>query len=636
MNALIKVLFLQILLVTQVNAQTSPSIEAEPTTAAPQEVAPTDSDMSDELEEEPPSAPVVAETPAVEDLTNVKGKPLYFQVDKNNVQVLAQRFEYTQIDQQNLRIGDVIIDSSRFGFQVSRNKKNALAIKFVWPAGLLTEGQIVIRDNAGKALFNTTIDTKKLKIVKGSGTDAEIRSERAELIVRNITPDLVKRMQAQPYMQLCLFQLTENTRIYLCSQDVYLTQQNNKFRVLARSTSKKQAFVQVNGKEVGPQGIIFLNDPEETLSFQSQSESGASLEIVTQMRPVDFKDVIQGANEDEILMISSGAEPANKNIAKKLKNGDWQISLNAKRPVLFLKGEGGIPLRQEFFIKGSLPRSEFRPFLDNDSPEKTYKSSLLLEGEAAADWQLSPAQPDSQVQTQTKDSRKFRWILNKIPAGKKTRHYISVNRGNEKFIAAYDLLKANPYVLSGHATYANPANALSGAVDFQWWFEEFLGQNSALTTYRWGFEAGVESTLVKKTQDANITTLRAALHYRLKTGFHLIDPSHRLSLLVSQRQIESESLMTLGFGYQHQTLVPELSKTFSRWLKWWHNSIEFYLPNKSQNLELETALTLKTEALSPLNETLFLKSHLGYEIFKVKDAKSEDQLQVGLGILWQF
>ena len=73
-------------------------------------------------------------------------RSLYFQVDKNNVQVLPQRFEYALLNEDQLQLGDLVIDSTNLFFSIRENKsQNTATLEFTWPVNLLSKGELAIK-----------------------------------------------------------------------------------------------------------------------------------------------------------------------------------------------------------------------------------------------------------------------------------------------------------------------------------------------------------------------------------------------------------------------------------------------------------------------------------------------------------
>src|SRR5437868_3724177 len=294
-----------------------------------------------------------AQAPAPTSPTQKKsegGLPLFFQADKNNIQVLPQRFEYNLVDEDHIKIGDIIIDSTTFGFQIapSVNFPGKFRARFIWPSGLLKDGSLLLKDNTGKAIWTTNFNRKSIHLINPATTeqDKNVRTQLAELVVDQLNPALVEDMKYFPFMNFCISRTNQDTRIYLCSKEVYLTSKENRLTISSRAQGKRNAFVEINAKSVGNQGIIFLNNENENIGFRAMTQSGAILEVETRMKPVDFKDVVLSDDQKKLILTASGAEPVNEESVQRISNDEWQFEIDAQRPILYLKGEGDIPMRQ--------------------------------------------------------------------------------------------------------------------------------------------------------------------------------------------------------------------------------------------------------------------------------------------------
>ncbi|MBV2169252.1 MAG: hypothetical protein KUL82_11160, partial [Bdellovibrio sp.] len=213
-----------------------------------------------------------------------KLKPLYFQADKNNLQVLPQRFEYTLLDEDRFKVGDILLDTTQVTFQIqpSPNKKGFYRIVFTWPAGLIKEGELAVKNNSGKAILNTLVSKAQVHITQATTQQEQgqesLRSEIATFTVDDVEANLVDSMKYLPFMVFCLYRESDETRLYLCSKELYLSSQQGQMTVKSRSTTKKSAQIEINGKVVGNQGIIYLNERSESVAFKAQTQSGAFLE----------------------------------------------------------------------------------------------------------------------------------------------------------------------------------------------------------------------------------------------------------------------------------------------------------------------------------------------------------------------
>lgn len=559
--------------------------------------------------------------PAFSQTGSSKLKPLLFQADKNNIQVLPQRFEYTLLDEDRFKIGDILLDTTQVRFQVEASKENpgSYSVHFQWPASLIKEGQLALKDSSGKAIFSTLLSSTNTQIKTNQSEQNELglRSEIAHFKTNDFPPDLIEEMKYMPFMKFCIFRETEGTRLYLCSQELYLSSQDSQMIVKARQANQNTASIEINGKSVGDQGIIYLNDRNENIAFKAQTRSGAFLEIETRLKEVDFKDAVLAADNENINLTASGALPVNEAIIKKINDSDWQILLPLSRPLLYLKGDGDIPMRQEFFIRGDLPREKNRAFISGTSLPRTYSSQLSFSGLTANENSVKsdPQSPLSLVQNLKKNT--FRWNIKEIPKGKKSSHYLLVTNQNKDFTARYDVFRGEPYILSLETQYQSPGNITFGRVELQWWLENFLNIKAPWTAFHWG-------TSLERQQQLNETTEISAQHlttvsllWRAQDGFPMIDGSWGLSLPVQIQETTSGSEVHFGLGAFGSYKTS----------KWWTKIMDWY-EVKLQVTSLDSRV--QGTAFYPFASRWYLR--YGLEATQNKD------LQMGghLGVVWKF
>jgi|GEM_PF-1065801 hypothetical protein len=568
-----------------------------------------------------------------------KLKPLYFQADKNNLQVLPQRFEYTLLDEERLKVGDVLIDATQITFELipSKKEKGKYSIRFNWPAGLLNEGEIAIKNNSGKAIFSTEFNKKSIRIsdghTKSETSDDVLRSEIAEYTADNIDASLIEDLKFLPFMSFCIYRVNEETRIYLCSKELYMTQQNGQMVIAPRSSNKKAAQVEINNEVVGNQGMIYLNDRSETVSFVAQTQSGASLEIDTRKQDVDFKDVVLEKEGKKITLVASGAEPVDESKVKQLGNDEWQIDISAARPIVYLKGEGDIPMRQEFFIKGTLPYEKDRPYLSGKSPTRTYQSSLYLLGVYPEGMKIGPMDKNSTVEMQKKNQ--FLWKLNNIPSGATTRYYLNAIAADRSYTVGYDITRARPYELFVGAAYQTPAGIAFARMDFQWWIENMFGSPSGATRLHWGLGLHHDQHLTKKDGEPSIDKTTFEILWRAKEGFYLIDPTWGLSLPVQMISGEGFSTTAFGLGAFWQNPTAKWMKKFSDW-----SLIRArYMPSGSgSDVKLKSSMEAEALLSKGWTQNLSLQYGLGFTAMKFDPAAEKEDSQISLigGLAWQF
>ncbi len=570
-----------------------------------------------------------------------KLKPLYFQADKNNLQVLPQRFEYTLLDEDRFKVGDILLDTTQVTFQVqpSQNKKGFYRIIFTWPAGLIKEGELAVKNNSGKAILNTLVSKAQVNITQGTTQQEQgqesLRSEIATFTVDDVEANLVDSMKYLPFMVFCLYRESDETRLYLCSKELYLSSQQGQMTVKSRSTTKKSAQIEINGKVVGNQGIIYLNERSESVAFKAQTQSGAFLEIETRKKDVDFKDVVVSEDGAKIILTASGAEPVEEDKVKKISDTDWQITLPKGRPVLYLKGDGDIPMRQEFYIRGTLPREKNRPYLSLRSPSRTYSSQLSFAGVVPEGVKVQIPEKDTLSKVDFPKKNQFLWQTTGIPAGVETRRYLVVKANEHDFIVGYDMFRGQPFALGLGAHYLTPSGIAFAELEFQWWLENFLMINAEWSRFHWGLSLERKQHIIEKDEIAKADFTTLELLWRAKEGFNLVDESWGLTLPLQMVHGESASAMAYGFGAFWLKKPPRWLKSFMQWSEL---KLQYFAGSSGSDFKLQSAYTLKAQAYWQMSSQWYLRYGLDFSDYKYDPAaaKEESQLGINAGLLWKF
>jgi len=558
-----------------------------------------------------------------------EGIPLFFQADKNNVQVLPQRFDYNLVDEDQITIGDILIDSHSFGFQIapSRQFPGKYRARFVWPASLLSEGSLLIKDNTGKAIWTTNFRRKILRISPALPN----APPSAELVVDQLNPVLIEDMKSFPFMTFCISRASAGTRVYLCSKEFYLANLNNRLGVKSRPQSTAQGSVEINGKTVSNQGTIFLNNEKESIAFRAKTPSGALLEIETRMKPVDFKDVVLSEDKKQLILTASGTEPVNEDSVRRLSEDEWQAPLDPQRPILYLKGDGNIPMRQEFFIKGEVPMERARPSLESGSFNRIYKPTLELRGTLAPGTSLNAA--GSEGLAEKLDGDQFRWRLAGIPAGESSRHSLSIRSGNNTFTASYDVYRDFP--LEGGMVGAFWLSSSQTSADFylQWWMENFLGSPGAWSRLHWGLQLRQSSLLSKKEGEANLSLSRAELLWKAKPGFHFQDPTWGLSFPVEQIQAPGLSLTSFGLGYYFSQKPP---RSLRYYLNWYDLKLSYLTGGNANGVKMKSALEGTLLAYRHINPRFSWTYGAGLRQYSFDPGSTKLQIQLQGGANYRF
>lgn len=567
-------------------------------------------------------------------------KPLLFQADKNNLQVLPQRFEYSLWDENRFSVGDVLIDSTQVAFKLApvEGKKNQFHIRFSWPANLLKEGELTIKNNSGKTVFVAELNKETVHISLGTPLK-DHETLRSDIASYSTTVDakIVNDMKYLPFLVFCIYRKTEDTKLYLCSKELYISSQQGRLTVKPRNLNKKEAHVEINGATVGNQGIIYLNDRSEAVNFTAGTESGSFLEIETRRNDVDFKDIVE--NNNNLILTASGAEPADEKQVKKISATDWQIVLPKDRPVVYLKGDGDIPMRQEFNIKGVLPQEKFRPYTAANSTSKTYASSLTLQVTAPRNGQLKPNTQDSSANLEGQN-RNFRWSLTDIPSGE-SRRYLSVAEGENNFVAGYDIDRGAPYILYLGVHYQLPSGLIFATVGGQWWIENFLFRNSSWNHFRWGFALDQRQHLTSKAEYAKVDITTGELLWRAHAGFNMIDPTWGLIIPLQMITAESDNTTMFGVGFFCQHRLQKSSfKFMTHMMNWAEIKLHYFPGSSNQNFKATSTFNLEVNAYKKLSEqsTWSLKYGAAFRQFKYVSPPTEEDIQLDLtaAAYWKF
>lgn len=542
-------------------------------------------------------------------------KPLYFQADKNNIQVLPQRFEYALLEDGSIRIGDVKIDQNKLNFQISDQGDKNYQLTFQWPSGLLREGNLIIKNSIGKAILNKRI-LKDLSTSQGT--------DNAEYTV-SITTDQVEDMKYSPFMTFCVFREDSETRIYLCSQELFLSHQSGPLTIKPRSEIKKNTQVEVNGQIVGNQGYIFLNNANEKIYFKATVQNGANLEIETRRKDVDLKDIVISEDGKSLLLTASGAEPANNTIVTNISSADWQIKLDASRPYFYVKGNGDIPMRQELLVKGPLPTENDRTYIKADARTRTYGSKISFEIYPPDHTSLRPLGKGSKVDGETQEH--LRWTIDNIPTATNVRRYIAYKKGSKQIIAGQDIFRGTPFELGVYAAHFNPSSIAYLGLNFQWW----LG----IGAMHWGLKLEHRMPLTTEIGESKVNLTTGELLYRLTPGFYLADETWGTSLSYQLIKTDLFSLSMPGLGlFTHQ----KGSDQWINWLSWYQLHLKYFLDSSGKTVKIKQAYLASWTAYRPMNDSTSMSYGLELQQFKFQPAATSEKMQIGfnLGLSYVF
>lgn len=508
-----------------------------------------------------------------------KGQPLLFPATQNNIQVLPQKFEYSLRDAYRFLLGNRIIDTSLFEFTVRPSNSN-VEVDIRWPDNLFSKGALNILSPSGVSIWSTNLQDNQnfISIKEGSG--------------------LVSKLLGVSFFKFCISQYELNTGMEICSPEL-IAKGSGKKLVVQNNKLPNKPRIQINGRSVTPHGIVFLNDANESLSFRAIAASGAEFKMDTRSINLDFMDVIS-LNENLMSITIKGPYPLAPSQYKILRDGVWSVSLKKDRALVYIAGEGKVPLRQEFVVQGALPTEEHRLYLEKSSPTVAYASSLELRGWSPEKGIPQASDPASDVAV---TGNRFAWSLKNLNIGKDKVSSIQVVDGKDIFTAGYSFSRA----------YSNRIELLGGLNTFestlyvgaegQMWFES-LPILSHLTQQRVGLGIIFNRDV---TGDFKAMLIEFDFYWRLKQGLQLIDPSFVVGAGLQIMSFESESVQTFapfvgwaGNGFKKM-----------KYFTWQEVFLKQSMPAKAGNLDVKSRTELKWKLYHPLQDQSKLRYSIG-------------------------
>jgi hypothetical protein len=372
---------------------------------------------------------------------------VHFPIERNNVKALPIRFEYQLMDKDTLKIGNVDLDTQLLQLTMvsGDSSEGPQKLRFQWPAGLLTDGSFHIRDSSGKSIWTETIQPSEVMIEDQSGKKVgrfETGNRLAELMIE---------LRKIPFFKFCLTKEEDQARSYICSKDLYIKPKSKPLQIAFRDSFRQDSYIEINGQIVEPQGVIVLNNKKDFLSMRALLLSGATFEIESKQPNFEFVDFSINEKNQKYLISVKGALPVENTPATRISADVWQMEVDLERPSVYLLGPAGIPLRQEFLIKGPVKKSNLTIEADQAQYFSTYRRSALLQLKASLPVKIAALDASSEVQPTEENG--FEWILGGLEAGKANRKWIKVSHDNSAFYGSFDVLKERSIVYQFRATY---------------------------------------------------------------------------------------------------------------------------------------------------------------------------------------
>jgi hypothetical protein len=513
-----------------------------------------------------------------------------FPAEKNNVQVLPQKFEFSLRDNSKLLLGNRIIDTNQFRFRLSFiNNKPQLFL--AWPSQVVQEGRLIISNPSGINVWSQPIS-----------------KSQSELVIQDAST-LLRALSGLSFFRFCIGYYDIDTGLDVCSPEIFLKGTGPTQVATFRMPSQK-AFVQINGRNVTHHGIVFLNDEKESLSFRAVSQSGAEFRMDTRRVKLEFVDVYDLDDKSFVLTVKGPLPIAPTNF-KKLTNDRWSIPLLKQRAQIYIEGEGKVPLRQEFIVQGPLPTEQHRVHLFSSLSQKTYLNQMTIIGEPGKLGTLKTLDSTSDI---SNSGRQFQWFVRNIPSGIGKTAYLGVEDSGQIFQAAYTTSRQDSARLELGA-YVNSDQLIMGlSAEAQLWFETAFIK-SAVTYQRLGLS-------LQYTQDlsADTPTTLAAIDFlfRKNRGLQFWDSSLIFGISLQSWSFDSESLSTIAPVVSWVRPAYEWTKYFD----WLEMDFRFSLPSDSSSIELKQAMLLNWKLYRSYEDGKKIKLGLGLRSIETSNETS--------------
>lgn len=543
---------------------------------------------------------------------------LFFPIEKNNIKILPQRFEYELINKDQFRIGNIVFDARLFDFRVSKGEADdKFNIKLRWPAGLLSEGEISIRDNIGKAIWIHPIEKEAVKFKR---TVIDKKRMVNALLEGEILPESVFRsLQFVPYFQVCIQKTELPTRISLCSKDFFVQATKGRLEIRSRDSLRQESFVNINGTKVDNQGVIFLQSLSDVISMRVLLLSGSTIDVDTRMKEVEFRDISANQGKTRLLISGFGAEPSRSHKTIGLADGSWRTEISLARPVIYLRGEGDIPMRQEFILEGPVRDQTTKIETVGNLPISTYASKVEIEIRKSKNLKLRSGDSLSEI---TEHEGTITWTLKELSDGARNRRFLTVNnQEGQKYIAAWDVVRHPRWDLTAQLGLPFLAH-----FNLRGWMEN----------QRLGFGLDYEQFITEWKRDIGPTSrLRLPIYISLLKHYNFQDSTYGLLMTPTSYTGKGFSTMGVSFGGFAQLKM----NTWKYLGNWSTHELTFFHTGLGGETKLSSEIHLRSEFLYDDGNRRF--KTLGLELTQAtvtKDSTSEklSQLAIFAGYKWLF
>jgi hypothetical protein len=340
--------------------------------------------------------------------------------------------------------------------------------------------------------------------------------------------------------------------------------------------------------------------------------SGSTIEIDTRMKDIRFQDVVLSEDEKKIIVSAQNKE------ANDEANTDpptWTVSLDVERPFLYLKGQGNIPLRQEFVIEGPVRKENVKVFVTSSAPTNVASSELSLDLNAAESLSLEAADKYSSLEKE--GGGNYLWTLKSLRRNENNRRLLKVtdNKKNppETYLAAYDVERNSGFEAMLHL-YA----PLRADAQLSW-----IAHSHFLLTARY------DAQLVKNSVYNNSSFLSLEALYKIPAGMHMKDPGYAVGLFTDSFSSSVGNFMDYGAMLTAQF---KDSKIFGHKIPWNFWTARLPLASADSNYKIGGSFELQSSLRFPENLDRFHEFGVKYRSFNYE----KDSVQTKLGEIYGF
>lgn len=498
--------------------------------------------------------------------------PVNFLPEKNNLQILPQKFEYNLVSNSSIQLGDILIDSNNLSLDMDGGQKNPQLI-FTWPAGLIKNANLILFNHFGKAIAKFVVSKENIELLEGEKKDPSdlLRREKA-LFRTKLTKEIFEEIKYLPFFKFCLQKKEPSIRIELCSIEHFFTTTDGQNDIKSRVDQKSSAQIFINNIQVGDQGVIFLNDAKESINFRAQSQSGAKLEIETRMKPIDFRDLTSSPDGKILYIVGKGSNPVSDNNVTQLNNDLWKIALPSDFPVFYVEGEGGIPFRQEFYVKGIIPKESQRIYAFNKI-DKTYDSSVDIALEPPKNAKIYSKDSNSLANT---SHNKIDWTLTGLKKNKLNVRQLTAKYNTNDFVIYHDITRGAAWE-SRFGVDSLPSSSLALAnASISYW----------LNNLRSGLNFNIATAVAKPNYLTQFSDIELTYWHRLTPGLNQMDHGWQIGAIAGQLSFGDIAFTQVGFSTKY-SYASDVS-----WSSLFTKTNEFllsvYLPNESSGVKLNS------------------------------------------------